>query len=319
MNKWIAFFSLIRFKNLLMGVLIQILIKKFLIQISLQKSALDTNTFIVYLLALVLIVAAGYIINDIYDIETDKINKEEKRIVARLISIQSAYFAYFTLNFLGIICAIIAAYRVNHTYYALMFGYIAFSLWHYSKYNKKSFLIGNLQVAFLVALSIFNLGIFDIISMGSFAENGSEGVVYIIGIYAVFAFFMTLIREIIKDIEDIHGDQSIAANTLPIRLGTTTTKYIVMAIILVTMGGIGYFQYFQLITLRDTDSTFIYWGINKLAFIYTTVLQAMMLVLLFLLFRSDRQKDFHLASTVTKWIMLLGILSIPLFTYLHLH
>jgi 4-hydroxybenzoate polyprenyltransferase len=98
MNKFLEFTKLIRFKNLVMIALTQVLFKYSLINMYLENFSLNSFQFIIYLLALLLVVAGGYIINDIYDIETDKINRKENQIVGNSISSKSAFNFYYLLN-----------------------------------------------------------------------------------------------------------------------------------------------------------------------------------------------------------------------------
>ena len=218
MSNLSSFLKLIRFKNLLIIVLIQVLIKFFLINAYLINSAIHLSNidFSIYLFALIAIVAGGYIINDIYDIEIDKINKPETRIIEKKIRKQSAFKAYYMLNFIGIASGFYAAYQVNRWWFGFIFIFFAFSLWRYSKNYKTAFLIGNLQVGFLTALSIIILALFDLIPVGKKIEDESKIIFYIILFYAGFSFIITLIREIIKDLEDYDGDKKIGANTLAI-------------------------------------------------------------------------------------------------------
>ena len=314
-----SFLKLIRFKNLLIIVLIQVVIKFFLINAYLINSAIHLSNidFSIYLFALIAIVAGGYIINDIYDIEIDKINKPETRIIEKKIRKQSAIKAYYMLNFIGIASGFYAAYQVNRWWFGFIFIFFAFSLWRYSKNYKTAFLIGNLQVAFLTALSIITLALFDLIPVGKKIEDESKIIFYIILFYAGFSFIITLIREIIKDLEDYDGDKKIGANTLAINYGAANTKKIIALLILIPIFGIGYFQYFQYISLRVI---FFFGGSfhweDFIAVLYTCLLQVLLIILLIKIRTSNTKSDFYFLSTLCKIIMLIGILSIPLFHFL---
>jgi len=320
MNKIIAFLKLIRFKNLLIITLIQVVIKFFLINAYLDNSALNNNEFLFYLLALITIVAAGYIINDIYDIEIDKINNPETRIIEKELSKDFSFKIYYLLNIIGISSGFYVAFQVKKLWLGIIFVYFAISLWRYSKQFKKSLIIGNLQVAFLITLSIVNLALYDLIPAGIRADDGSKIIFLIILFYTVFAFITTLIREIIKDIEDIEGDKKVNANTLAIRFGVQKVKQITISLSILPILGIAYFQYFQYSVLSSTFSVEIsYWGCSKVAAIYTLFLQFLLVLLIIKTRYSETKEDFHFSSTLCKIIMLVGILSIPLFTYLHMN
>lgn len=317
MNKTISFLSLIRFTNLLFIIAIQVLIKYFLINSYLENYSLSNFDFSIYLLALITIVAGGYIINDIYDIEIDKINKPKTRIIGKEISKKSATNVYYILNFIGISSGFYASLQVNRLWFVFIFIFFCLSLWKYSKDYKTKFLTGNLQVAFLTALSIINLALFDLVPLGITHENGSSIILYIIIIYAVFSFITTLIREIIKDLEDNEGDKKMGADTLAINYGVIRTKNIVAFLILIPIIGVACFQYFQYSVLKSTFSIELhYWGVNIGSVAYTLFLQILLIILLIKIKTSSTKLNFHFSSTLCKIIMLIGILSIPLFNFL---
>ena len=298
--------------------LIQVLIKYTLINVYLDNFTLNNIRFSFYLIALILIVAAGYIINDIYDIQTDKINKKENQIIGNSISSKSAINYYYLLNFIGVLFGFYIALSIEKTAFGFMFIFFAFSLWRYSKQHKTSFATGNFQVAFLIALSIINLILFDLVPIGINNENGSLMISKIIMFYAGFSFITTLIREIIKDLEDIEGDKNISADTLAIKFGIKKTNYILLILNSIPILAITYFQYYQYSVLNSTFSIELsYWGANKIAVVYTLTIQLLIVFQGYRIYQSKTKKDFHFLSTLTKIIMLIGILSIPLFTLLH--
>ena len=318
MDKLNSFLKLIRIKNLFIILLIQIVIKIFLIDSYLNNSALSNFDFSIYLLALISIVAGGYIINDIYDVETDKINKPKAIIIDKKISRSSAISSYYILNIVGLANGFYAAYQVNRLWFGSIFIFFAFSLWKYSKSYKTSFLFGNLQVAFLTALSIISLALYDIVPVGITSENGSTTIFYIILSYSGFAFITTLIREIIKDLEDIEGDRRIGANTLAINYGIDKTRKVTAFLILLPICAIAYFQYLQyndLISNLHINENF--WWRNFIATLYTFFLQVLLIILLIKVNRSNKKSEFHYLSKLCKIIILFGILSIPSFHLLY--
>jgi len=315
-----AILRLIRFKNLLVIILTQVLIKLFLITPYISNPSLSIINFNIYLLALVTIVSAGYIINDIYDIEIDKINRPKTRIISKEIDKESALKAYKILNSIGITSGFYVAYQIGKPSFGAIFIFFVFSLWKYSKDYKTSFLIGNLQVALLTALSIINIALFDLIPLGIKHETGSRIIFYIILIYAAFSFITTLIREIIKDLEDFDGDKKRNSLTLAISCGIEKTKKISILLILTPILGLAYFQYFQYSVLNSTFSIEInYWGVNLTAVFYILLLQLLFILLIMKLNTAISKSDFHFSSSLCKIIMLTGILSIPLFHLLYIN
>ena len=320
MNNIISFLNLIRLKNLIIVALTQLLIKFTLINPFLEDFLLSNNQFYLLVLATVFITASGYIINDIYDVKTDKINKDEKRIIGKKINSRNAISWYIFFNFIGLGLGCYIAYLVKKPFFSLIFFYCIFSLWTYSKRMKRSFLLGNLQVSLLTALSIFNIALFDIIPNGINTDNGELMIFKIILCYTTFSFITTLIREIIKDLEDIEGDKKIQAKTLAITYGLEKTKSAALLFTVLTFLGTAYFQYFQYsIISTEFEYKFSIWGVNNTAIFYTLFLQLLFLFLGFKIYISKLKNDFHFISQLCKFIMIIGILSIPIFTYLHLN
>ena len=141
----------------------------------------------------------------------------------------------------------------------------------------------------------------------------------IIAIYALFAFITTLIREIIKDIEDLEGDLRINSNTIPIRLGIKRTKYITILLSFITMISIGYFQYFQYSILASTfEYKITIWGVNSYAVFYISLIQLLLILISIKIYYANKKYDYYLVSILLKILMIIGILSIPIFTLLHI-
>ena len=319
MNNIISFFKLIRFNNLIIVALTQLIIKFSLINPFLDNFILSNNQFYILVFATIFITASGYIINDIYDVKTDKVNKENSRIIGKSITSRNAITWYILFNLLGLGLGIYIAYAVKQPYFSIIFIYCIFSLWTYSKRMKTSFLFGNLQVSLLTALSIFNVAFFDIIPNGINENNGEMMILKIILFYAAFAFMITFIREMIKDLEDIEGDKKIKANTIAITLGIEKTKWVSLILTIFTFLGTVYFQYFQYsIANSKFEFDISIWGVNKIAIIYVIFIQLLFLFLGFKIYNSKLKNDFYFISQLSKIIMIVGILSIPLFTYLQL-
>jgi len=323
MNKIISFFKLIRLKNLIIIAITQLLIKFCLINPPIFgiNPSLSNAEFYLLVLATVLITASGYIINDIYDVTTDIINKDQKRIIEKSITSKSAILWYIFLNAIGLLLAVYIAYIIQELVFALIFLFCIVSLWIYSKNMKRSFLLGNLQIAFLTGLSILNVALFDIVPNADSEKIKGELIIFkIILCYTAFAFITTLIREIVKDIEDIEGDKKINAKTIAITCGIRKTKWVGLFLTTLTFFGITYFQYFQYSVI---NSQFEYeisgWGINKIAIFYSFLMQILLLLLGINIYRAQVKKEFYFISQLCKIIMIIGILSIPLFTYLHLN
>ena len=327
MQKIIAFLSLIRLQNLFIVALCQYFIRFAFTKTFLPFPALNDLEFFFFVFTTISIAASGYIINDIYDVETDKINKSGKLIIGEIIKAETAIIFYFLLNTIALFSGIYLAIIIGKPLYSLIFVYCIFFLWRYSRSMKKAFLIGNLHVGILTALVLINTALFDIIPNIHFPGNESGRMILkIILVYSLFSFFLTLIREFVKDIEDKEGDIAINAKTLAIVLGVKKTKIIIFCLSFVVLVIVGFWQYFQLqiISLNsikwdgEVYESVLIWGTDRFAIIYTAILQTILLLFVLRLYNSRTKKDFYYLSQLCKIIMLVGICSIPFFTYFYL-
>jgi 4-hydroxybenzoate polyprenyltransferase len=228
-----------------------------------------------------MIAAAGYIINDYYDIKIDYVNKPDKVVVGKLIKRRIVLASHIILNVIGIGIGFYLSLRVG----ALNF-LAGFLLWIYSNKLKRMPLIGNLTIAFLTALSIAIIAVY-------YQKNES-----LLMAYAVFAFSINLVREIIKDMEDIRGDMRFGSKTLPIVWGLRKTKYFLFVLILI----------FVLILFVLSSQL----G-NHTLNLFFIILIVPIIYLIYLLYRADSQKRFHQLSTFCKLLMLAGISSMTFF------
>ena len=327
MQKVVAFLQLVRYKNLLIVALTQYFIRFAFTKTFLPLPSLSKLEFLLFVFTTILVTAAGYIINDIYDVETDAINKKGRLIIGEIIKAKTAIILYFLFNFIALCLGVYLAIIIGKPLYSLIFVYCILFLWRYSQSMKNEFLIGNLHVAILTALVLINTALFDIIPNIHFPGNGSGGMILkIILVYALFSFLLTLIREFIKDLEDKEGDISINAKTLAIVLGSKKTKIISLFLTLIVVGIVVVWQYFQyqIISLNSIKwdgviyESVLIWGTDKYAIIYTAILQTALLFFMLKLFSANSKSDFYYLSQLNKIIMLLGICSIPLFTYFYL-
>ncbi len=302
----ISFLKLIRYKNLLM-VLLTLVLTKYAIIDSLISTISDFQ-FILLVISILYITAGGYVINDVFDIEADKINKPSKVYIGLSISKKKALVSYFMLTIIGLIIGIYVSFLKEHIAYSLFFITAIGLLYWYSKTLKRIAVFGNLVTSFLIALTIFIVYVFEIKNTNTASNLSDEitnfftsiSVTIYIFIYIIFAFFMTLIREIIKDIEDLKGDYALKMNTLPILIGVKRTRNIVLVISSVVF-------VFILFIIKEefVHIPILLW--YTLLFVVTPFVW-----FLYKLFSSKTKKDFHSLSNLIKLIMFFGILSMSL-------
>ena len=299
----ISFFQLIRYKNLLMVLLTMILTKYALINSFISNPSLTSVDFIILSLSILFITAGGYIINDLYDIEADTINKPLKVYISKSISKKNAWFIYIISSTLGVILGIYLSVIKNSDFLSFYFIGTTLLLFLYSVLLKKQVFIGNLCISLLVALPIYLLYKFD--SNSKTISNIlqyfflSTAVFY----YMFFAFLTTMIREIIKDIEDINGDYLVKLKTLPILIGKTRARNISIFLSVVL-----------LLFLFLVSSNYF---ISKKYFLGTIMLMISIIVVHFIFksWNASTKKQFHYLSNLMKLIMFTGILSMILFKF----
>jgi len=295
----IGFLQLIRWKNLIMIACIQLLFKYIYFPIFSVATTLTNFDFSILLLATIAIASAGYIVNDIYDLEADKINKPDKVIINKKISVKKGYLYYNLLNIIGIIAGFYIAYRIENISFVAIFVITALLLKVYNSDFKKRPLIGNIIVSLLVSLSILIVGVFDIIPAITNENVVEQYQAFRVLIdYSVFAFMFMLLREIVKDIEDVNGDKKLKMQTLPILLGRRRSKNIVFGLSFIPL---------ILVTLYSFNN------FSNVPIILAYMLIVVMLPLLHFMTKilyAKTKKDYTYASNLLKFIMLLGMLSI---------
>jgi 4-hydroxybenzoate polyprenyltransferase len=201
--------------------------------------------FALLVLSVLLIAAGGYIINDIKDIKTDQHN-HGKNPVNQLISSDKAYVLYQITTISGLILGFVIGYHFGNYNLGVIQLTAAISLWFYSYYFKSELIIGNLIIAFMVALVPLTVGIYEvslvqtfyISQITKFKDFNFNFIAFWFLGYSAFVFLITWIREIIKDIEDIDGDIRIGAKTLPIQWGVQSAQIIITLLYLVVIGGL---------------------------------------------------------------------------------
>ena len=271
-----AFFNLIRSRNILIVVLSQYMVRVFLIGPKEEwRSYILDYKQLMLTFATVSIAAAGYIINDYFDVKIDLINKPDEVIIGKYFKRRRAIIIHQLLNFVGLAIGFFLSLKV------FLINFVAISaLWFYSERFKRKAFIGNFLVAFLTAFSLIILGIY-------YQRNQS-----LVSIYALFAFSISLIREIIKDMEDIRGDARYGCRTLPIIWGIRRTKtllYIFLVSFVIILISMAY--------SLDNQYLIYFFCLGILPFSWFA----------HQLYWADKRRDFAFLSRVCKVIMLIGI------------
>ncbi len=323
------FFRLIRIKNLLIIAATQYLMRYAILnpilksidishgndivnmtELSMQMSGFE---FLCLVFATCFITAAGYVINDYFDTKTDLINRPSSVVVGKTLSRRMVMVIHIVLNTIGIGFGFFVSFRIGKPLFGFVFVFVTGLLWFYSTTYKRQFLIGNLLVAFLTGMVPFMVAAFEIPPL--LKEYASVLVNYKISLFPIvlwiggfsfFAFFLTLIRELIKDMEDFKGDKAFGRKSVPVVLGLKGAKFMVMTLISVTILALLFVGFLYLKT-----------GISLVYISLVIILP--MLILAIKLIRTENSKGFHDLSNFTKIIMLAGVGYAGIAWYIFMH
>lgn len=309
----VAFLRLIRIQNLLIIAFTQYMVRWCIVypELSIRgfRLQLDDLRFFLLSLSTVMIAAAGYVINDYFDVRIDKVNKPERMVIDKGVKRRVAIGAHTIINILAILIGFYVSYSIGIWKLVALHLVCATGLWFYSTTFKRQFFIGNFVVAAFTAMVPLIVGIYELLpcyKIPHYAESAS-GFKYIwipvLGI-SFFAFITTLLREIIKDMEDLDGDQEYGCKTMPIILGIRTSKILVIALSFATMGCLAYIQGLQLFC---SDMPSFYY--------FTFALQLPFIFLVRKTWKAETKKEFRFAGNTAKFIMLMGVC----YLFIHAH
>jgi len=270
------------------------------------EAGLTVTGFILLVLATLFIAVGGYLINDFFDMDIDRINKPGKNQVGRKFPVAYVQLAFWILNILAVIMGFVVAWMADKSLYGLVFPFTAGLLWFYSERYQCMPLVGNLVVAFLSTLSFALVWLFDFFTLvgnpvAFTAVQVSFPVVNkMMLIYMGFAFITSLIRELVKDIEDVEGDERYGCNTFPVRFGIKATKITGVIVLLAGLALSAWAQVF----------------FNAYGFIFLFgwffLIDIEFFIVMALLLRAADKPHYTTLSVFIKILMLTGILSMIL-------
>ncbi len=310
-----AFLRLIRWHNLVFIILTQCLYFFCVFRSQIIRPLppiFSADYFLLLVLASVLIAAAGYIINDYFDMHIDAINKPHKVVIDKIVKRRWAIVWHLILSGLGILISLYFSYKTGNWIVAAGNTICVLLLWFYSTTFKKKLLTGNVIISALTAWVILVLFFaYAYIGGGGPAFAGWNLETYGFDIkklfkytvlYAGLAFIVSLIREVVKDMEDMEGDAKYACKTMPLVWGVPATKVFVAVWSVVAIASLTIIQFYA-------------WLLgNKLIVIYTILLIILpLIVMVKKLYKAVSSKDYHALSTIIKFVMLTGILSMIFF------
>ncbi|SFF21449.1 geranylgeranylglycerol-phosphate geranylgeranyltransferase [Thermoflexibacter ruber] len=270
------FFRLIRLPNLLIIAFTLLFTHYFLVPADFHTVYKFSQLFLL-IISTTLIAAGGYVINDYFDVKIDLVNKPDKVLINKVFTKKSIWQIYVLLNFLALLAGFLADMKI-----ALIQIFCGLSLYFYALYLKKIALLGNGLVALLSAL---------VVLLANVLYEKNFPLVYL---FAGFAFFISLIRELVKDIEDIEGDKAGNCQTFPILFGVFNTKLLIFSVILLFFLSLFYFPHWLFLSI-------------PYYLLYCFFISILLLTLAWQVFFAKSKADFHRVSNFSKLIMLLGM------------
>ena len=279
--KAFSLFSVVRGYNVLIIVIAQYLASIYILapDRTLRNVLFDVNLFML-VLASSAVIAAGYIINNFYDSEKDLINRPEKSKLDRIVSQNTKLSIYFILNFSAVVMASYVSFKAVVFFSAYIFG-----IWFYSHKLKKLPFVGNLTSAILTILPFFAIFMY-------YKNFGS-----VIFVHAIFLFLIVSMRELSKDLENIKGDLANEYKTIPVVYGERISKVILTILVVLTL-----VPTYLLLQHYEIGHMYIY-------FYASTIL---LIVFLFLLWKSSKKAQYLILHNILKLIIVAGVFSILL-------
>lgn len=296
------FLKLIRWQNLLLIVLVQLLIKYALFEPFLAATALSNLNMALLVVASVCIAAAGNIINDVYDVTADKINKPKRVIINTHISEKNAMNFFIALNIIGMGIGFYISHKIGKSSFVSLFALLSVLLYIYTPNLKGIPVIGNLVVSLIVSASILIVGVFDLLPEITLENRVSQLSFFkILFGYGIFAFVINFLREFVKDIEDTNGDYKAGYNTLPIIIGRDRATRIAFIFAIALFAVMVYY----LVNYLNNNMTAVVY--------YLITVTAPLLYVIIKLFNAKNTGDYKHINLILKVIMLMGILSLLLY------
>lgn len=317
-NKLLAFLKLVRIENLIMIALTQVLLRYCVLQkvFNMNGIQLELRDTVFYglVLSTVLIAAAGYIINDYFDVKTDTINHPDTVVVDKVIKRRWAIILHLSFTCLGIVLGMYAALKTGYLRLAIFHFAAAALLWFYSTHLKKQLLVGNIVVSLLSSAVIFmplvyELGVMQKLDQGFILtyKHALLSVFKITFIFSLFAFITSMAREIIKDMEDYKGDKETGGLTMPIVWGIRVSKFNVFFLLVITVILLLFVVY------NTIKAQHVFFSLNNTYILLSLVLPLSILALYTL--KASESKQFKRASLLLKFVMLMGLCYSFIFYY----
>ena len=277
--KFFSLLSVVRGYNISVLVIAQYLASIYIFspEKSLRNVVFDLHLFFI-VFATVCVVAGGYIINNFYDVKADKINRPYKAGLDSFVKQETKLSLYFTLNFVGFVFGFLVSWRA-----ALFFSVYIFAIWFYSHKLKRYPLTGLISATIITILPFFVIFVYF--------KNFSK----IIFVHAIFLFLVIMVRELIKDLENMKGAVASNYKTFPVAYGEKNTKLISIGLLLMTLVPVIFLLNYPAITYMRY---YFYVALVSLIIIGTVLL------------KSSKKQHYTILHTTLKVLLLIGVLSL---------
>ncbi|MEP6616761.1 MAG: geranylgeranylglycerol-phosphate geranylgeranyltransferase [Ginsengibacter sp.] len=305
-----AFLRLIRGLNLLFILLTQCLFYYIVLPFvyatngSGQKPYLSQMDFLLMVAASICIAAAGYIINDYFDLNIDLVNKPDKLIIEKHIKRRWAIVFHVFLSMAGLVLSCYVGWHIHNLYIPVFNLLCIAALWFYSTTFKQKILVGNVIISLLTAWVILVITIAEYNFIRGVASQSLPGsrLLKVSFIYAGFAFVISLVREVVKDMEDMDGDAKYGCRTMPITWGIPASKVFAGVWLVVVIADVVIIQFYAL---------HLGWWLSS--FYSFALIVFPLIVITKKLYEAQTGLHFHIISRIIKFVMLTGIISMVFF------
>ena len=309
MERFRDIMRLVRWSNLLFLAALVWVMEKWVAVPVLNKvfgEQLPWYMLLLIMLAVVFIAAGGYVINDYFDVKIDRINRPDEVVVTRTISKPAAMKLSIVLSGIGIVCGLVVAGMLRSLTIGILFILIPGLLWFYSSSYKRLFMVGNLIIALLAGITPLMIAMANVavleLRYGTILPYTTlpHDLYAWIGGFALFAFMLTWIREIIKDMQDQMGDRELECHSMPVVWGDKWTKVFVTGLIVLTLAIIGHL-WFHILPFP------IGWSSLSTRYIILGIVIPL-IAALWLLWAAKIPSDYKTCQQVIKFTMLIGML-----------
>lgn len=297
----INYLKLIRYRHLLLIAFMQLIFRYGFLKLQNIPLSLADWQYILLVFSTICLAAGGAIINAIFQQDSDSENKPKFQVVGKFVSENLAYNLYIAFTFIGVSIGFYLSNVIQKPNFAILFILIASTLYFYASSMKNSILVGNIIIAFVSSIYLLIIGLFDLLPVTFDVNQTVMGINFSILIdYAIFTFIISLLIELVSDIENIEGDKSQGLNTLSIALGIDKAKKVVFILSLIPI-----FCVFYYLKVYLFDTKLLY------SLIYGILFTIVPLIYFAIkLFKANEPKEFRHLYMNLKWILFFAYLSI---------